>query len=92
MPETLIGLIDTPVASGAVLILRSVETRLMYSISSRVCGLPASNSMPAYRSSVFSRTMTRSTGTFAEEGADAAGNTCTGGRRRTARTPGGAAR
>ncbi len=34
-------------------------------------GLPFSNSMPAYRSSVFSRTITRSTGTLAEEAADA---------------------
>ena len=43
----------------------------MNSISSAVSCLPFSNSMPAYKSSVFSRTMTRSTGTRVEEGADA---------------------
>ena len=62
MPETLIGLIETPVSSALVLILRSGLMPLMNSISLAVSGLPASNSTPAYRSSVFSRTMTRSIG------------------------------
>ena len=43
----------------------------MNSISSAVSFLPRSNSMPAYRSSVFSRTITRSTGTRSEERAHA---------------------
>ncbi len=41
----------------------------MNSISRLVSSLPASNSTPAYRSSVFSRTMTRSTPSFTEEAA-----------------------
>ena len=45
--QTLIGLIETPVPPGGEPILRSVETRLMYSINSAVSGLPASNSTPA---------------------------------------------
>ncbi len=57
----LIGLIDTPVSLAGVLILRS-DSLLITSISSAVSGLPCSNSMPAYRSSVFSRTITRSIG------------------------------
>ena len=36
-------------------------------ISSAVSGLPFSNSTPAYRSSVFSRTITKSTGTFSKK-------------------------
>ena len=57
VPVIEIGLIEIPESGRIVLPL----SRLMSAISSAVSGLPFSNSQPRYRSSVFSRTMTRST-------------------------------
>jgi len=58
---TLIGLMLTPVALASVRIVLSADRRLTVSISSAVAPWPWANSTPAYRSSTFSRTMTRST-------------------------------
>ena len=56
-PVIEIGLIEMPESGRIVLPL----SFLISAISSAVSGLPCSNSQPRYRSSVFSRTMTRST-------------------------------
>ena len=59
----------------------------MKSISSRGLGLARSNSTPAYRSSVFSRTITRSTGTSLKKRPHARVVLARAGCRRTAPTP-----
>ena len=58
VPSTLIGLMLRPVVSGGVAILRLLAAL----IAAYTCfrpSVPRWNSMPAYRSSVFSRTTTR---------------------------------
>ena len=66
VPSTDMGLMLTPVVSRPVEIFLPVEMLLMNLISSAVWGWPASNSTPAYRSSVFSRTITMSMFSYRE--------------------------
>jgi hypothetical protein len=57
--STLMGLMETPVVAGPDLIFFS-ERLLISAMISAVAAAPLGNSTPAYKSSVFSRTSTRS--------------------------------